>query len=124
MTTLSTPLEIAEFYEGPGSRAFPEAHPTIVVNAEDYATILAEIRRLSALETKLAESERKAAAVDAMENLIDRYGDLFIELYDGGECYVDLSNDGGCLAESAADTLPAAILALAERCETKGEVGS
>lgn len=41
------PLEIMEFYEGNQTVEVEGNHPTIRMNAEDFATVLAELRRLS-----------------------------------------------------------------------------
>lgn len=41
---LGTALGILEFHEGSGAPEFPGAEPTIRINAEDFATVLAAVR--------------------------------------------------------------------------------
>lgn len=44
---LGEALGILEFHEGSGAPEFPGAHPTIRINAEDFATVLAAVRAAS-----------------------------------------------------------------------------
>lgn len=66
--------------------------------------------KIAALEAKLAESERDAKAMRAMEKYFESNYGLEISYYEGT---YRITDDMG--AACSADTLPAAILALAER---------
>lgn len=68
MSTKLTPLEIAEFYVGSEERETPTSHPTIRMNAEDYATIVEEVRLCVKLREAAMNVRRRSYLDDDVLN--------------------------------------------------------
>lgn len=91
-----TALEIAEAYEGCAKPEFEGAHPTVRVNGEDFAAILAGFREACSQLTAEAEhaAQLRKALIAARSHIDNLHGEIGRRTYQQEELEVTTAFDG------------------------------